>query len=40
MYGNSEGAKTHLDGLLTMVNLRGGLDALGTNGILKRWVIW
>jgi hypothetical protein len=40
MYGNPTGAEAHMEGLCTMVNLRGGLESLGKDGVLRRWVIW
>jgi len=38
--GNVEASNIHMDGLLKMVNVRGGLDALGLSGVLKRKILW
>lgn len=32
--------KVHLEGLGKMVDLRGGLENLGYNGLLKNWYHW
>ncbi|KAL3432436.1 hypothetical protein BDV09DRAFT_127842 [Aspergillus tetrazonus] len=40
MYGNPENYAVHMRGLQRAVELRGGLDALGLGGLLRRIVIW
>ncbi|KAL4771965.1 hypothetical protein BDW60DRAFT_47625 [Aspergillus nidulans var. acristatus] len=40
MYGNPENYAVHMHGLQRAVELRGGLDALGLGGLLRRIVIW
>ncbi|KAL4747837.1 hypothetical protein BDW72DRAFT_209316 [Aspergillus terricola var. indicus] len=40
MYGNTENYAVHMQGLQRAVELRGGLDALGLGGLLRRIVIW
>lgn len=38
--GNTELSNIHMDGLEKMVNLRGGVEALGLSGVLRRKVLW
>ncbi|PMD40868.1 hypothetical protein L207DRAFT_633817 [Hyaloscypha variabilis F] len=38
--GRSDSAEVHMKGLQRMVQLRGGLQALGMQGILMRMVLW
>ena len=38
--GSLESYQIHMDGLYRMVMLRGGLDALGLDGLLRRIIIW
>ncbi|KAH6713438.1 hypothetical protein BKA61DRAFT_74860 [Leptodontidium sp. MPI-SDFR-AT-0119] len=38
--GNPENSIIHLNGLKRMVEMRGGLDCLGMQGILQRVVLW
>ncbi|VUC27859.1 unnamed protein product [Clonostachys rosea] len=40
MYGNLDSFHVHMAGLCRMLELRGGLDALGLGGLLRRIVIW
>ncbi|KAL4816853.1 hypothetical protein BDW67DRAFT_39015 [Aspergillus spinulosporus] len=40
MYGSPENYAVHMQGLQRAVELRGGLDALGLGGLLRRIVIW
>ncbi|KAL4740887.1 hypothetical protein BDV11DRAFT_213783 [Aspergillus similis] len=40
MYGNPENYAVHMQGLRRAVELRGGLDALGLGGLLRRIVVW
>jgi hypothetical protein len=38
--GNSAASSVHMNGLHRMVELRGGLQALGFKGVLQRMVLW
>jgi len=40
MEGTPEGTRIHSDGLHTLVERRGGLDALGIDGICRRLTLW
>lgn len=40
MNGTVENSVVHMDALVKMVNMRGGLENLGMHGILKRMVLW
>ncbi|KAL5046124.1 hypothetical protein BDW71DRAFT_71294 [Aspergillus fruticulosus] len=40
MYGNLDNYAVHMQGLQRAVELRGGLNALGLGGLLRRIVIW
>ncbi|GAB1201823.1 hypothetical protein APSETT445_000415 [Aspergillus pseudonomiae] len=40
MYGNMASYSVHMRGLTRAVGLRGGLSALGLNGLLRRIVVW
>ncbi|KAL2109039.1 hypothetical protein VUR80DRAFT_3045 [Thermomyces stellatus] len=40
MYGDVETYHVHMAGLQKMVAIRGGLDALGLNGLLRRIIVW
>lgn len=39
-YGEQPNAVMHLNGLREMLNLRGGLKAVGTNRILQAFILW
>lgn len=38
--GNSSASTVHMEGLKRMVDLRGGIQALGFKGVLQRMVLW
>lgn len=38
--GTKEAYKVHMSGLVKMVSIRGGLSALGLNGLLRRIIVW
>ena len=40
LFGQRETFHTHMTGLQRMVSLRGGLQALGLNGLLERILLW
>lgn len=40
LFGDSSICRTHMVGLTRMVSLRGGLPALGLDGLLERLVLW
>lgn len=40
LFGDRRIFNTHMTGLLRMVSLRGGLPALGLDGLLERIVLW
>ena len=40
LFGHQETFHTHMTGLQRMVSLRGGLPALGCNGMLERSLLW
>ncbi|KAL4802173.1 hypothetical protein BDV18DRAFT_66924 [Aspergillus unguis] len=40
MYGNVDNYAVHMHGLRRAVELRGGLNALGLGGLLRRIIIW
>ena len=40
MFGVPELYHTHMRGLQSMIDLRGGLGALGLDGLLQRMVLW
>lgn len=40
LFGQRETFHTHMTGLQRMVSLRGGLQALGRNGLLERILLW
>ncbi|KAB8237407.1 hypothetical protein ETB97_001377 [Aspergillus alliaceus] len=40
MFGNIDNYSVHMKGLTRAVGLRGGLTALGLNGLLRRIVVW
>lgn len=40
MHGDIPSYKMHMEGLVRMVALRGGLDSLGLGGLLRRIVVW
>jgi hypothetical protein len=40
LYGGRDIFNTHMTGLLRMVSLRGGLPALGLDGLLQRILLW
>lgn len=40
LFGQREIFHTHMTGLQRMVSLRGGLQALGINGMLERMLLW
>jgi hypothetical protein len=40
MHGDVPSYKMHMDGLMRMLELRGGLDSLGLGGLLGRIVVW
>lgn len=40
LFGQREIFHTHMTGLQRMVSLRGGLQALGLNGMLERMLLW
>ncbi|PBP17722.1 hypothetical protein BUE80_DR011613, partial [Diplocarpon rosae] len=40
MYGEAASYQIHMEGLAKMVNLRGGLDHIGLDGLIKRMVLW
>ena len=40
LFGDEDIYNTHMTGLLRMVSLRGGLPALGLDGLLERMVLW
>jgi hypothetical protein len=40
MFGTLDNYRVHMRALTWAVNLRGGLDSLGLNGLLRRIVIW
>lgn len=40
LFGNQQSYKTHMTGLLRMVSMRGGLPAMGLDGLLERMLLW
>ena len=40
MFGSLDNFKLHMQGLIQMIHLRGGLSSLGLGGLLRRIVIW
>lgn len=40
LYGSRETFSTHMSGLTRMVTLRGGLPALGLDGLVERVLLW
>ncbi|KAG8424406.1 hypothetical protein J3458_001201 [Metarhizium acridum] len=40
MHGDVLSYQTHMEGLIRMLELRGGLDSLGLGGLLRRIVVW
>jgi hypothetical protein len=40
LFGSSTNCRTHMEGLTTVVSIRGGLSALGHDGLLKKIVLW
>jgi hypothetical protein len=40
LFGERSSFNTHMTGLLRMVSLRGGLPALGLDGLLERILLW
>ena len=40
LYGDRGNFNTHMTGLLRLVSLRGGLPALGLDGLLERILLW
>ena len=40
LFGEKSTFNTHMTGLLRMVSLRGGLPALGLDGLLERLLLW
>jgi hypothetical protein len=40
MQGDLESYRVHMTGVKRMVDLRGGLDCLGLDGLLRRIIIW
>lgn len=40
MYGEQTAFEWHMNGLMQMVNMRGGLPALGLDGLLARICVW
>lgn len=40
MFGTVENYRVHMQALTQAVRLRGGLDSLGLNGLLRRIVVW
>lgn len=40
MFGTLHTYNLHMQGLARMVSLRGGLDSLGLDGLLRRIIIW
>nr|POE80812.1 hypothetical protein CFP56_56885 [Quercus suber] len=40
LFGSHETFKTHMTGLTRMVTLRGGLPALGLDGLIERILLW
>ncbi|KHN99657.1 uncharacterized protein MAM_02510 [Metarhizium album ARSEF 1941] len=40
MHGDVLSYQTHMAGLVRMLELRGGLDALGLGGLLRRIIVW
>jgi hypothetical protein len=40
LFGDSSICRTHMVGLTRMVSLRGGLPALGLDGLMERLVLW
>ncbi|KID97378.1 hypothetical protein MAJ_06610, partial [Metarhizium majus ARSEF 297] len=40
MHGDVFSYQTHMEGLVRMLELRGGLDSLGLGGLLRRIVVW
>lgn len=40
MYGQVESYHMHMNGLRKMIEMRGGLNALGLDGLLRRIVVW
>lgn len=38
--GDSRKARIHMNGLRQMVAMRGGMNTLGMNGVLRRLVLW
>lgn len=40
MFGSPENYNIHMQGLVRVITLRGGLTLLGLNGLLRRIVVW
>ena len=40
IFGEADAYKAHMAGLQRMIVLRGGLPALGVNGLLERMILW
>lgn len=40
MFGTEESYHVHMKGLMRMVNLRGGIETLGLDGLLGRMLLW
>ena len=40
MNGNFEDMRIHMNGLVKMVEMRGGLQELGWNGVLHMFISW
>ncbi|KAI4213904.1 MAG: hypothetical protein LQ351_003599 [Letrouitia transgressa] len=40
MFGTEESYHVHMKGLMRMVNLRGGIETLGLDGLLARMLLW
>lgn len=40
MHGNLEAYRMHMAGLVRMLELRGGLNALGLGGLIRRIIVW
>lgn len=40
LFGDRQIYNTHMTGLIRMVSMRGGLPALGLNGLLERIILW
>jgi hypothetical protein len=40
LYGDAQTYQIHMSGLARMVGLRGGLDNLALDGLMKRMIVW